>query len=192
MDLHKLLEERERRWGARLDMARTHQCAVLSLTLNIPGPDKNLPGAEAASARLWECLCRGVKGRGGAILEQRGLSGLDGPCWLAAVRMDAPGLKAIAVEMEDAHPLGRLADADVMDAEGHPVGRQDVGRLPRRCFLCGRQASLCRREGCHSQSALLDFVRGLLDGPASPPEHAGTQNARAGIAPSEAVPHGRA
>ena len=195
MELCQILAERERRWNARLSMAGSYNCPVLSLTLNIPGPDKNLPGAEAALNQLRAALRERVEGAGGVLLEECRLSGpdgtganglgADGPAWIAAVRMDAIALKELAVAVEEQHMLGRLADADVMDAQGRPVNREHLdaapsgpggsqenaelpargackARAPRQCFLCSRPASLCRREGRHSLEELLAAVRGML------------------------------
>ena len=162
MILDQILAERERRWNRRLALAATHSCPVLSLTLNIPGPDKNPVGAEAALERLRAALRAAIDAAGGQTAGELRLSGPDGPGWLAAVRMDALALKRLAVRVEEEHALGRLADADVMDAAGRPCNREDVGREPRRCFLCSRPASLCRRERRHSLEELLAAVRALL------------------------------
>ena len=180
MDFCQLLAERERRWNKRLSLAGLYNCPVLSLTLNIPGPDKNLPGADAALWQLRADLCAAVQAAGGQMVDECRLSGPDGPGWVAAVRMDTIALKELAVAVEENHPLGRLADADVMDSQGQPVNREHLpgvaqngsagqldhapaqGREPRRCFLCSRPASLCRREGSHSIEELLVAVRGLL------------------------------
>ena len=180
MDFCQLLAERERRWNTRLSLAGLYNCPVLSLTLNIPGPDKNLPGADAALCQLRAALCVAVAAAGGRLVDECRFAGPDGPAWIAAVRMDAMILKQLAVEVEENHVLGRLADADVMDSQGQPVNREHLpgvaqhgsagqldhapaqGREPRRCFLCSRPASLCRREGSHSIEELLVAVRGLL------------------------------
>ncbi|WP_247647607.1 citrate lyase holo-[acyl-carrier protein] synthase [Desulfovibrio desulfuricans] len=123
MDLCQLLAERERRWNKRLSLAGMYNCPVLSLTLNIPGPSKNLPGADAALSQLRTALCCAVDKAGGSLVDECRLSGPDGPGWVAAVRMDALDLKRAAVAVEESHVLGRLADADVMDAQGQPVNR---------------------------------------------------------------------
>ena len=183
MDFVQLLAERERRWNKRLEMAGMHACPVLSLTLNIPGPDKNLPGAEAALQILRAALREAVLMAGGTLLDEGRLFGTDGPCWIAAVNLDALALKELAVAVEEHHALGRLADADVMTAQGQPVNREHLpaavvhggpeaggqfpqgesrGRAPRQCFLCNRPASLCRRERRHSLEDLLAAVRGML------------------------------
>lgn len=126
MDLVQLLAERERRWNERLDMAGMHARPVLSLTLNIPGPDKNLPGAEAALQILRAALREAVLMAGGTLLDECRLFGPDGPCWIAAVNLDALVLKELAVAVEEHHALGRLADADVMTAQGQPVNREHL------------------------------------------------------------------
>ena len=175
MDFCQLLAERERRWNTRLSLAGLYNCPVLSLTLNIPGPDKNLPGADAALGQLRAALCAAVAAAGGRLVDECRFAGPDGPAWLAAVRMDAMTLKQLAMAVEENHVLGRLADADVMDAQGQPVNREHLagtptavdgaaapGRAPRQCFLCSRPASLCRREGRHSLEELLDMVRNML------------------------------
>ena len=48
--------------------------------------------------------------------------------------------KRIAVQIEDAHPLGRLFDIDIIDKDGVPVSRARVGSRPRRCLVCDREA----------------------------------------------------
>lgn len=175
MDFCQLLAERERRWNTRLSLAGLYNCPVLSLTLNIPGPDKNLHGADAALSQLRAELCAAVESAGGRVVDECRFAGPDGPAWIAAVRMDAMALKQLAVAVEENHVFGRLADADVMDAQGQPVNREHLaatltaidggatqGRAPRQCFLCSRPASLCRREGRHRLEELLAFVRNML------------------------------
>ena len=179
MDFCQLLAERERRWNTRLSLADIYNCPVLSLTLNIPGPDKNLPGADAALSQLRAALCAAVESAGGKVVDECRFAGPDGPAWVAAVRMDAMALKQLAVAVEETHILGRLADADVMTAQGQPLNREHLaalatadaatrnggavqGRAPRQCFLCSRPASLCRREGRHSLEDLLAAVRQML------------------------------
>lgn len=162
MHLDQILAERERRWNRRQSLAVEHGCPVLSLTLNIPGPEKNPPGAKAALDILRVALRVAIDAAGGRTAAELRLSGPDGPGWLAAVRMDSLALKRLAVGVEEQHALGRLADADVMAADGRPINREDVGRAPRRCFLCSRPASLCRRERRHGLGELLAVVRTML------------------------------
>lgn len=137
-------------------------CPVPFSTLNIPKPDKNLLGADAALCQLRAALCVAWQ-RLGQTGDECRFAGPDGPAWIAAVRMlDAMIPKQLAVEVEENHVLGRLADADVMDSQGQPVNREHLAgtptavdggaaqrrRAPRQCFLCpGQPACAVARAG---------------------------------------------
>lgn len=165
MPLHAILAERETRWNLRRSLAARYGQAVLSLTLNIPGENKNPDGAAEAFARLHDFLYRTVRRQAGestfigAILRR----GADGSCWISPVALDPLRLKAICVTVEEEHFLGRLADADVLDAQGQPVTRAHLGLPPRSCFLCDAPAALCRREGRHAPEQVAAYVRDLLN-----------------------------
>lgn len=165
MSLNDILTEREARWNTRRELAATCGQAVISLTLNIPGTDKNPAGAAQAFDSLRQALRRAITrncGHAACFAAETERAGVDGPCWMAAVNLDPAQLKALCVAVEEKHPLGRLADADVLNAQGQPVNRADMGLPPRRCFLCEAPASLCRRQGKHDPEEIMAHVRGLL------------------------------
>ena len=174
---YAILEAREERWRAKQALARRFRACVISLCLNIPGPDKNPPGAERACALLQAALrkaharearaWRGLAARNGAcaaILHETGGKGADGPYRLMASPLPGRALKRMAVRLENAHPLGRLADIDILTEKGAPVSRADLGLPPRVCFLCGEPAALCRRRRNHSQESLSAFIAATLQG----------------------------
>ena len=172
--MSSILEARERRWRTKQTLARRFRACVLSLCLNIPGPDKNPPGAERAFVFLQAALraahARALRRRHATsaarrkvrLYEMRG-SGADGLYWLLLSPLPGSTLKRMAVRLERAHPLGRLADIDVLTQTGEPVSRVDLGLPPRACFLCGEPAALCRRSRRHSQEMLMAFVAALLE-----------------------------
>ena len=176
MSLPAILEARERRWRTKQSLARRFRACVLSLRLNIPGTDKNPPGAERAFVLLQAALrvahARALRLRQGrraprrkAILHEVRGAGADGQYWLLPSRLPGILLKRMAVRLERAHPLGRLADIDVLTQTGVPVSRADLGLPPRACFLCGEPAALCRLSRRHSPEALITFVAALLEKP---------------------------
>mgnify|MGYP000665835370 CR=1 FL=1 len=57
--------------------------------------------------------------------------------------MPLPEAKRIAVNIEDTHPLGRLFDIDIINADGVPVSRDAIGEKPRRCPVCDHEARYC-------------------------------------------------
>ena len=163
--LAAILVEREARWNMRRELAAEHGQPVLSLTLNIPGADKNPAGSAQAFDSLRQALGRAIVrhcGHAACFAAETERAGVDGPCWIAAVNLDPAQLKALCVAVEEDHPLGRLADADVLNALGQPVNRADVGLPARHCFLCEAPASLCRRQGKHAPEEIMAHVHGLL------------------------------
>jgi len=183
-----ILEAREQRWQAKQELARRFCACVISLCLNIPGPDKNPPGAEQACALLQAALrkaharevrrllaartrlpsapraARKIWRRGvcAAITHETGGTSADGPYRLMLSPLPGRTLKRMAVRFENAHPLGRLADVDILSATGKAVSRAALGLPPRACFLCGEPAALCRREKRHSQAMLTAFIGTML------------------------------
>ena len=170
-----VLEAREYRWQARQDLVLRFHAPVLTLRLNIPGPDKNPPGAEQAFSRLWDSLL--ARYRRAFVLYRRLYpapdlipylyrehgTGADGSFQHLVSPLPAFELKRLAVDLEANHPLGRLADADVLDVDGRVVSRADMGLPPRACFVCSEQAALCRRLGRHRNDELIAFVREMLE-----------------------------
>jgi holo-ACP synthase len=171
--MSSILEARERRWRTKHTLARRFRACVLSLCLNIPGPDKNPPGAERAFVFLQAALrvahARALRRwhgkrsprRKASLYEVRG-SSADGPSWILLSPLPGFTLKRMAVTLERKHPLGRLADIDVLTQAGDPISRADLGQPPRACFLCGEPAALCRRSRRHSQEMLMAFVAATL------------------------------
>ena len=163
--LADILAEREARWNTRRELAATFGQAVISLTLNIPGADKNPAGSAQAFDSLRQALGRAIArhcGHAACFAAETERAGVDGPCWIAAVNLDPALLKALCVAVEEEHPLGRLADADVLGAQGQPVNRADIGLAARHCFLCQAPASLCRRQGKHDPEEIMAHVHNLL------------------------------
>ena len=71
--------------------------------------------------------------------------------------------KRVAVDIEDTHPLGRLFDIDVIDAQGIPVSRDRVGGQPRRCLVCYHEARYCMRMRWHTQEVLWARIMQMTD-----------------------------
>ena len=167
--MFSILEARSRRWQVKQSLARRWRACVFSLCLNIPGPDKNPPGADRAfallGAALREAHARELERNGCNAANMREIrgAGSDGPYQLMVSPLPGCTLKRMAVRLEQEHPLGRLADIDVLTQAGAPVSRADLGLPPRACFLCGEPAALCRRSRRHPQEMLMAFVTALLE-----------------------------
>ena len=71
--------------------------------------------------------------------------------------------KRVAVDIEDTHPLGRLFDIDVIDAQGIPVSRDRVGGQPRRCLVCDHGARYCMRMRWRTQEEIWARIKQMTD-----------------------------
>lgn len=71
--------------------------------------------------------------------------------------------KRVAVDIEDTHPLGRLFDIDVIDAQDIPVSRDRVGGQPRRCLVCDHEARYCMRMRWHTQEEIWARIKQMTD-----------------------------
>ena len=71
--------------------------------------------------------------------------------------------KGIAVNIEDTHPLGRLFDIDIINADGVPVSRDAIGEKPRRCLVCDQEARYCMRMRWHTQEEIWAKINEMVD-----------------------------
>jgi len=136
------------------------QAALVAVSLVVPGPEKDPPGATAlftwALGRLTGAL---VSHRLRPL--HRGVDAL-GPFALLGVDLPPAGAKAACLALEASHPAGRLLDLDVLRPDGTVVGRADLGLPSRSCLVCDAPARECIRLGRHPAEEVADRVRALL------------------------------
>jgi holo-ACP synthase len=164
MELKAILKARGLRWEERKLLVSQYRCPVLTVRLNIPGPDKNLPGAMEVLTILREkFLTYPPMNEPHLVPAQQWGFGEDGPHWHAVGRISGINLKYLAVRLEAEKPYGRLVDADVLDVNSEPISRTQLGMAPRTCFLCPEPAVECVRLKRHDPAELMAHVRKLLD-----------------------------
>ncbi len=130
--------------------------AVISFTLNIPGPVKDLPlYREIHKAGMAEIIKSLKWGRINYSLAGTSFlpTGAEG---LLIIHDCAPdSIKRITVEIEDTHPLGRFFDIDIFKK---PCEKVSSGRALRRCFICGNSAFACARNESHPYEILVKTI----------------------------------
>lgn len=156
----QILEARERRVLRQRQLLEQFHKPLLCFTMNIAGPEKNNPlitegfrlGQELLSAQLSELPM---------LHREESLS--DTGCEGYYV-VDAPArrLKALAVEIEDTPPVGRLFDLDVLDVSGEKISREELGLPGRTCLLCSNPVYLCSSRRAHSVPELQAKTRQIL------------------------------
>ncbi|BCR05530.1 apo-citrate lyase phosphoribosyl-dephospho-CoA transferase [Desulfuromonas versatilis] len=153
-----MLAARDRRHLLLQLALRPERAAVLTLSLNIPGAEKQPAGSKGlfqwAERRLGEAL-PGLK------LLYRKTDGL-GPYALFATGQQAPEAKRRCIQIENAEPFSRLLDIDVYDPTGRAIDRAALGQTERSCLVCGKPARECIRLGLHQPEELTRRVHELI------------------------------
>jgi holo-ACP synthase CitX len=134
--------------------------ALVAVALNVPGPDREPPGALALQA--W-ALARLVAAFPAAHPVHSGGDAL-GPFALLLVPGEPLEVKRRCVALEATIPAARLVDLDVHGPDGLPAGRAALGLPARPCLLCEAPAVECIRLRRHPLPAVLARVHGLLAG----------------------------
>ncbi len=159
VELPDMLMAREARAAAQQDFQKAHPgCTLLSFGLNIPGPVKTNDDLRRLFADGLHAIEERLHEGGWTILEQREHHAPTGDECLIAIEGKPAAIKKEMTALEEAHPLGRLFDIDVLDAAGHKLSRP----TPRRCLLCGEQAQVCARSRRHSVEDLTSRIQEML------------------------------
>ena len=153
--LRDVLNNREARAAKQLELLRQYGMPLLCVTMNIAGPVKrsgliDLAFQEAVRA-LWDRL-------GPAILHETLWDRATGREAFLVCGLPAAELKQIAVGLENARPVGRLYDLDVIGTDGGKLSRPD----PRTCLVCGGLAGPCARSRAHGLEAVQHAANALL------------------------------
>ena len=166
--LHELLASRDARHATQQKLLAEHSGKTLvCLTVVMPGSVKrnhqSLCAAPAAVEAMREAFHLNDMSdtEREAVLTERDLdTGYEAYLITPLPLLEA---KRIAVTIEDTHPLGRLFDIDVINSDGIPVARNDIGEKPRRCLVCEHEARYCMRMRWHTQEEIWAKINEMVD-----------------------------
>ena len=128
------------------------------LSLNIPGAEKNPPGAERLFSWALRFLLSEYPDRENVVQSSDPL----GPFAIFLLNREAAEVKRSCITMEVSQPFARLIDLDIFDGSGHPVDRAILGIHPRTCLLCDQAAVDCIRLQRHAAEEVLERSYELL------------------------------
>lgn len=158
--LEQMLEARERRAWRLFGLNKQWGLPVVSFSMNIPGPVKASPlirrGFQEGCAALEHRLPKA------AVKHKELTDAVTGCEGIWVVDMDAMKLKAITTAIEDANPLGRLFDMDVLGPDLQKLDREAVGGGSRDCMVCGAPGRGCASRRIHSVEQLRQATDGIL------------------------------
>ncbi len=154
--LAQVLQAREDRVRIQQQLLRTYCCPVICFTMNIAGPVKNSPLIQRGFREGLGALATQIPAD--AIRQYREDISATGCQAMYAVDMDANELKQICVAIEEATPLGRLFDMDVLGADGIKLERSDL----RGCMVCGAAGRACAAGRTHTVAQLQTVTTQIL------------------------------
>ncbi len=163
VSLLEMLDARERRAQHQQQLLAQYHTTLVCFTMNIAGPVKVSP------------LIRRGFARGRELLERQFLRCKIEPLHVDITRektgceafyvLDADPLeiKKLTTLVEDASPLGRLFDMDVLCPDGRKVDREELQLEGRRCLICGGPAKVCSSRRIHTVAELQEKTTQILE-----------------------------
>ncbi|WP_302226113.1 citrate lyase holo-[acyl-carrier protein] synthase [Veillonella magna] len=159
VSLAAMLNRRETRVKQQEAWCHLYRSALLSFTLNIPGPIKT----STMLRRVFQEGCRIIHENLCAldslvIVADETLPLATGDEYLCAFHGDPSLIKKRMMSIEEHHPLGRLFDIDILLPSGEKLSRPRY----RRCLLCDEQAQACARSRAHTLDELQTAISHLI------------------------------
>ena len=160
--LMEILDAREQRVRRQRELLERYALPLVSFTLNIAGSVK----VSAAIRRVFREGCmRLQEALRGENIELCTRQLFDAPTGLESffvLRGEAETIKALCMELEDEDSLGRLFDLDVLTSDGRKLSREQLGKAPRGCLVCGKSGMACASRRVHSVERLQEKTNEII------------------------------
>ena len=154
--LLEILNAREARAARQQSLLREFHCPIICFTMNIAGPVKTSPlirrAFDAGLSALEDAL------HPYTIHRREILHEITGDEAIFSVNAEASALKALCTFIEEASPMGRLFDMDVLDTDGRKLERS----RERACLICGKPGRSCAARRLHSVAQLQEATQQLI------------------------------
>ena len=159
--LDQLLASREERASFQKELLKGYPGKTLvCLTVIMPGKVKrNLQSLVVAQAAVTAL----VSAFGDSTLSLRLRDLPTGYEAYLVTPLSNEEAKQETCRIEDTHPLGRLFDLDVIDADGVPMSRESVGLSPRKCLVCDNEARYCMRNRTPTMAELTAKIDEMIE-----------------------------
>lgn len=154
--LPEILNAREARAARQQALLQTYRCPVVCFTMNIAGPVKTSPLIRRAFDAGLAALEHALKPY--PVHSREVIHAITGDEAIFSVDAQAPALKAICTAIEEAAPVGRLFDMDVLDTQGSKLARS----RERCCLVCGAPGRGCAAGRLHSVPSLQEATQRLI------------------------------
>jgi len=154
--LAQILQARDDRAALQQTLLQKYGCPLICFTMNIAGPVKVTPLIRRA---FFQGVSQLKEALGSLDVLHCQVKTPDTGCQ-AIYAVDAPAaqLKELCTKIEEATPLGRLFDMDVIDSDGTKLSRDRL----RGCIVCGAPGRECAAGRLHSVEQLQQTTNHII------------------------------
>lgn len=160
--LSQMLLVREHRARKQQELIDKYHASLICFTMNIAGPIKNNSSIRQGFALGNRYLKQSLSAQKMKCLHEEIIEEITGNEAYYIIDAEASILKKLTVEIEDASPLGRLFDLDVLSPDGSKLERTALGLPMRRCLICDAPAMACARSRTHTVVQLQNRTQQIL------------------------------
>ena len=154
VSLLDMLDARERRVHHQQELLEQYHKPLICFTMNIAGPIKDSPIIRRGFARGQQLLRQQFFRAKLSPLHTDAHCEATGCEAFYVLDADPMTIKKFTTDIEDATPLGRLFDLDVLRPDGTKVDREELSLSGRRCLICGGPAKVCSSRRIHTVAEL--------------------------------------
>lgn len=154
VSLLDMLDARERRVHHQQELLKRYHKPLICFTMNIAGPIKDSPLIRRGFARGQQLLRQQFFRAKLSPLHTDAHCEATGCEAFYVLDADPMAIKKFTTDIEDATPLGRLFDMDVLRPDGTKVDREELSLSGRRCLICGGPAKVCSSRRIHTVAEL--------------------------------------
>ena len=154
VSLLDMLDARERRVHHQQELLEQYHKPLICFTMNIAGPIKDSPLIRRGFARGQQLLRQQFFRAKLSPLHTDAHCEATGCEAFYVLDADPMTIKKFTTDIEDATPLGRLFDLDVLRPDGTKVDREELSLSGRRCLICGGPAKVCSSRRIHTVAEL--------------------------------------
>lgn len=150
VSLLDMLDARELRVHHQQELLEQYHKPLICFTMNIAGPIKDSPLIRRGFARGQQLLRQQFFRAKLSPLHTDAHCEATGCEAFYVLDADPMAIKKFTTDIEDATPLGRLFDLDVLRPDGTKVDREELSLSGRRCLICGGPAKVCSSRRIHT------------------------------------------
>ena len=150
-----ILIEREKRIDYQEKLLKKYKMPILVIRVNYPGLSKDNPLSQAIIKVMEQEVCEVLSC---FIHYKKNTTTAEGPLVTMCINKKARDIKAVTLNVEHNHILGRCMDLDVYDDTGRNISREEFGLAMRKCYICDDIAHKCVRSKKHSKEEVEGFI----------------------------------